>query len=72
MRTLWKPSLKDSRPGGDDDDDLGGFTEEVGAGLESSFVFKDDVQTGTVLVELGPKSFAIILMPFYNYYDCMD
>ena len=35
MRTLWKPSLKDSRPGGDGDDDLGGFTEEVGAGLET-------------------------------------
>ena len=41
MRTLWKPSLKDSRPGGDDDDDgdgdddLGGFTEEGGDGLET-------------------------------------
>ena len=40
---------------------------------KSSFVFQDDVQTGTVLVELGPKSFAIILMPFYNnYYDVDD
>ena len=29
---------------------------------KSSFVFQDDVQTGTVLMELGPTSFAIILM----------
>ena len=31
MRTLWKPSLKDSQPGGDDDDDSDGdyFTMQM-------------------------------------------